>query len=197
MATFVDKGITLRKIHLGEGDLLLDILTSKRGRITALARGALKLTSRKRGNIEVGAITHFRFEEGKSKYVVVEAEMEDGLLFLRGIQQGLQFIWDICNISFHLLKSNEEFGILEYTLRSTNTLVSFAEKKKGVNYIKFLKLAKTWFLLNVLVSNGFIQENKEMSKIIKDFKNGILILKDENVYRKVNNLTGGVMHSIM
>lgn len=83
MATYSTTAFIIRRADYGEGDRILTLLTQYKGKITAVAKGVRKSTSRKGGNVELFNLTRFQLYSGKNMDLIVEAEVEDSFKFLR------------------------------------------------------------------------------------------------------------------
>lgn len=75
MKSFKDKGYILKVRDFGEADKLVIALTENYGRVEAIARGASKITSRKRGSLDLLNLVKFAFHEGSTLDIITEAEL--------------------------------------------------------------------------------------------------------------------------
>ncbi len=73
MPTVTTEGIILKRINFGEADRVLTVLTDRYGKISIIARGVRKITSRRAGNIELLNRVKLHLFKGKS-YTLTEAE---------------------------------------------------------------------------------------------------------------------------
>src|SRR5690242_266710 len=76
MPTVTTEGLILKRINFGEADRVLTVLTDRYGKISAIARGVRKITSRRAGNIEVLNRVKLHLFKAKS-YTLSEAESID------------------------------------------------------------------------------------------------------------------------
>jgi len=83
MPTFKEEGIVIRKKDFGEADKILTIYTRGRGRITAFAPGARKVTSRKTSATELFTHGYYFFHQGKNMDVITEWEILNTFYQLR------------------------------------------------------------------------------------------------------------------
>ena len=74
MATYRAEGIVIKRVDFSEADRILTIFTKNHGKISAIAKGARKPTSRKGGHIELLSHSVFSLAEGRSLDVIAEAE---------------------------------------------------------------------------------------------------------------------------
>ncbi len=83
MAMYRAVGFVIKRADYGEGDRILTLFTQYQGKITTVAKGVRKSTSRKGGNVELFNLTRFQLAEGKSMDLIVEAEVEESYKSLR------------------------------------------------------------------------------------------------------------------
>lgn len=73
MPTVTTEGIILKRINFGEADRVLTALTDRYGKISIIAKGVRRITSRRAGNIEVLNRVKLHLFKGRS-YTLTEAE---------------------------------------------------------------------------------------------------------------------------
>src|SRR3989344_2903487 len=73
MPALTTEGLILKRKNFGEADRVLTVLTPRLGKISIIARGVRKITSRRAGNIEVLNRTKLHLFKGKN-YTLTEAE---------------------------------------------------------------------------------------------------------------------------
>lgn len=76
MASITTEGLVLKRSNFGEADRVLTVLTDRFGKISVIARGVRKITSRRAGNIEVLNRVKLHLFKAKS-YTLTEAEAID------------------------------------------------------------------------------------------------------------------------
>lgn len=74
MRTYSDEGIVLARRNFGEADRILSIYTKNHGRVSAIAKGIRRLTSKKRGHLEVFSYVRFQIAEGHGIGILTEVE---------------------------------------------------------------------------------------------------------------------------
>lgn len=73
MPSLTTEGLILKRINFGEADRVLTVLTDRFGKISVIARGVRKITSRRAGNIEL--LNRVKLHLFKSKnYILQEAQ---------------------------------------------------------------------------------------------------------------------------
>ncbi|MEA2020184.1 MAG: DNA repair protein RecO [Patescibacteria group bacterium] len=74
MPTYRAEGLVIKRTSYSEADQILTIFTKNRGKVSAIAKGSRKLTSRKGGHLELLNHSIFSIAEGKSLDIITEAE---------------------------------------------------------------------------------------------------------------------------
>lgn len=77
MRAFKTEGIILKRRDFGEADRILTVFTLHRGKITALARGVRRITSRRAGNVELLNRVQMFLHPGKQFLILTEATSLD------------------------------------------------------------------------------------------------------------------------
>ncbi len=72
-----DQGIVLKSINYGEMDRIVTLFTRKKGKITAIAKGARKVGNRFGPALDCPAISNFMFYDGQGMPVLSQAEIVD------------------------------------------------------------------------------------------------------------------------
>jgi DNA repair protein RecO (recombination protein O) len=83
MAPIKTKGINIRSVKVGEADKIITIFSKDLGKISAIAKGARKTTSKFGGRLEVFAYNEYLLGEGKNLYVVSQVETVENFWKLR------------------------------------------------------------------------------------------------------------------
>lgn len=73
--SFTVEAIVLKRSNYGEADRLVTLFTKQRGKLTALAKGVRKPTSRKRGSLEPASHGHFQLVESHGFLILTEARL--------------------------------------------------------------------------------------------------------------------------
>lgn len=74
MVTYRTKGIIIKKIDYGEADRILTIFTSGLGKISAIAKGVRKTTSKMGGYLELFNVVDLMLAEGKNLEIVTSVK---------------------------------------------------------------------------------------------------------------------------
>lgn len=101
MASLTLEAIILKRSNFGEADRVLTVLTKNLGKITVIARGVRKITSRRAGNVELLNLVKLGLFKGKG-YTLTEAESIE--TFPR-IKSNLA----VSTAGFHILELSNKF----------------------------------------------------------------------------------------
>lgn len=71
MAAYETDAVVLRTIRYGEADAVLSVYTRERGRVSAIAKGARKSTSKLGGRLQPGVLVHLMLHEGRGDMATV------------------------------------------------------------------------------------------------------------------------------
>lgn len=74
MPSFTTEGIILRHVNYGEADRMLTVLTPFKGKITVVAKGVRRITSRRAGNVEPLNRVKLQLFQRQGSPVLTEAE---------------------------------------------------------------------------------------------------------------------------
>ena len=74
MRTYSDEGIVLARRNFGEADRILSIYSKNHGRVSTIAKGIRRTTSKKRGHLEVFSYIRFQMAEGYGIGILTEVE---------------------------------------------------------------------------------------------------------------------------
>ncbi|MBI4036738.1 DNA repair protein RecO [Candidatus Daviesbacteria bacterium] len=77
MVAFKTEGIILKRKNYSESDRILTIFSKNRGKITVLAKGVRKITSRRAGNVELLNRVQIFLHQGKNFLILTEATSID------------------------------------------------------------------------------------------------------------------------
>lgn len=75
--SFKTEGIVIKRKDFGEADRLLTIFTLHQGKISAVAKGVRRITSRRSGNVELLNRSQIFLHKGKSFLILTEASAID------------------------------------------------------------------------------------------------------------------------
>ncbi len=122
MPAFKTEGIILKRKDFGEADRILTVFTKRFGKVSVLARGVRKITSRRAGNIELLNRVMMFLHQGKNFYILTEAESIDSYQPLKNDLTLSTYAYHLLELTAKLTAENQENQILY------DDLVSVLEK---------------------------------------------------------------------
>lgn len=167
--TYKSEGIVLKRSNFGEADKIISVYSKHYGKLTLMAKGIRRMTSRKRGNLEVFNQLTFFAAKGRGMDIVTETELIEGFLGLRKNLQKVAIAYQLCEMVDKLTaEGSENEGVYE--------LLSEYLRK-----LECLKLPeKSFFLgnfgLRLLKILGYWPQSKPVPKNLKvsSFIEGII-----------------------
>ena len=127
------KGLVIRTVDIKETDRLITIFTEEKGAITALARGARSLNSRKMAATMQFCYSNFILYEQGDKLQVKEAELIDSFFDIRKTIEGLALSGYIAEVLSDVTVEEAERDLLRLSL---NSLYAIAKGKYSTEKIK-------------------------------------------------------------
>lgn len=103
MVGFKDEGVVLKRRDFGEADRLLTLLTRSHGKLSVLAKGVRRITSRRSGNVELLNRVIVYLHPGKNFYLLTEAESLDTF---QKIKEDLT----LSTVAFHILEITDKLA---------------------------------------------------------------------------------------
>lgn len=151
--TYKTEGVIIKRINYGEADKILTIFTKHYGKITVIAKGIRKMTSRKKGSLELFNKCILFLARGKNFDLVTETETISNFLSRAVSFEKLGRIYYFCEVVDRLTAERvEEQNVYQI-------LIEFLESCKNYNVIEIEKRMNE-DLKKVLLVLGFIDENR-------------------------------------
>lgn len=150
---YSSEGIVLARKNFGEADRILVLYTKHHGRISLLAKGVRRPTSKKRGHLEVFSYIKFQAARGKGMDLMTEADTIENFAKLRNNLKRTSlayYFMEVIGRTTHENEANRE--IFEHVLQSLDKL---KEEKR----LKKLRLDFVRRLVSLL---GFWPEGKPL-----------------------------------
>ncbi len=127
------KGLIIKTVDIKENDRLITIFTEERGVLTALARGARSLKSRKMSSTMQFCYSNFVLYEQGDKLWVREAELIESFFNIRNSIDGLALAAYIAEILSYVTVETAERELLRLSL---NSLYAISSEKYSLEKIK-------------------------------------------------------------
>ena len=108
MLGFKTEGIILKRRDLGEADRILTVFSLHRGKITVLAKGVRRITSRRSGNVELLNRVQMYLHPGRNFLILTEATALDTFAKLKEDLTLSTYAFHILELTDKLTAENQE-----------------------------------------------------------------------------------------
>lgn len=108
MQGFKTEGVILKRRNFGEADRIISIFSKKEGKISILARGVRKITSRRAGNVELLNRVIVFLHPGKNFHILTEAETLNSYQKIKEDLTLSTYAYHIIELIDKLLVENQE-----------------------------------------------------------------------------------------
>ena len=153
MRTYSDEGIVLARRNFGEADRILSIYSKNHGRISAIAKGIRKVTSKKRGHLEVFSYINFQITNGHGIGILTEVETLNSFELVRKELKKVSLAYFFCEVIGKITHEHERNdGIFELIL-------NYLEK---LQFETRLRTFRFNFILELLIITGFWPKGKKL-----------------------------------
>jgi len=119
------EGIVLRRRDFGESDRILVLFTKKMGRVSVIAKGARKPSSKISGHLELFMRSSFLISRGRNLHILTQAEMIEDFEPLRkdlsGIGTGSYVVELVDSVTYEEGSNVKLYDLLVSTLDSLST----------------------------------------------------------------------------
>ena len=151
--TYKSEGVVLKRINFGEADKIITVFSKHYGKIALLAKGIRRLTSKKRGDLELFNQVTFFARKGKGIDIVTETELLDSFSPWKKDLQKIAIAYQICEMVDKLtVEGNEQEEV--YVLLVTYLRAITVTEQNG------LTILVNSFGINILKDLGFLPKNK-------------------------------------
>jgi DNA repair protein RecO (recombination protein O) len=143
---YTSEGIVLTRRNFGEADRILSIYSKDHGRISLIAKGVRRPSSRKRGHIEVFNLVKFQAALGHGLDIMTEAEVTDDFKSIRGSLKKISLAYYFMEVVGRITHEGES------NIELFNLILSSLTKLQTTKELKKLRLE---FLRDTLVLLGY------------------------------------------
>lgn len=151
MRGFKTEGIILKRRNFGEADRILTIFTLHRGKVSVLAKGVRKITSRRAGNVELLNRVQMYLHPGKNFLILTEATSLDTYQRLKEDLTLSTYAYHIIELISKLTAENQENPLLYSNLLEVLNRLSARPRQLLIRAfeIRILKLMGFWSIRNL------------------------------------------------
>lgn len=172
--SYSSEGIIIKRKNYGEADRIITLISKNYGKIILLAKGIRKLSSKKRGHLEIFSRIKFSAVSGNGMDIMTEASTLDNFDSMRSDLNKVSLGYYFCEVVGKITRDNEEMQTV-YSQLSTAL--------KNIETATNLKNHRKKFIFDLLVEMGYWPMDKKM--IDPD------IALDEVLERKLTSLRVG------
>lgn len=123
MNGYKTEGVVLKRSNFGEADRIITLYTKHYGKITGLAKGIRKLTSRKRGALEIFNQVTFFAAKSKGMEIITEAEVLNSFSSWRKDLKKVAVAYELCEMVDKLTaEGTEQPEVYELLVTALNRL---------------------------------------------------------------------------
>lgn len=151
--TYKSEGVVLKRTNFGEADKIITVYSKHYGKVTLLAKGIRRLTSRKRGDLEVFNQVTFFASKGRGIDIVTETELVNSFSSWRKDLQKIASAYQVCEMVDRLTAEGNE-------QEEVYSLLVFCLKAIAVTEQKNLAVLINSFGINLLKDLGFLPKDK-------------------------------------
>jgi len=151
---YSSEGFVIARKKFSEGDRILILFTKEFGKTPLIAKGVRKLTSKKRGGIEIFNKIKFSAAKSHGIDVLTEVEVLNSYESIRNDLRKTGLAYYFCEVIGRVTSDNEKHDNIYEILDSYFSKISIS------GHLKKLRLS---FVKEVLINLGFWPINKEMT----------------------------------
>ena len=123
--SYKTEAIVLKRTNFGEADRLVTVFSQHRGKLVLLAKGIRRLTSRKKGHLELFNRAKLQITNGKNLDIITEAETINSFPQLRVNLNRVRIAYLLLELVDKLTAENQEheavYDLLGVTLSKLNS----------------------------------------------------------------------------
>jgi len=151
--TYKSEGIVLGRQNYGEADRIIHVFSKDFGKVVLIAKGVRKITSRKRGHIEIFSKIRFSAVRGKGLDIILEAEQQEAFPRIRKDLKKVALAYYFCEIIGRVARENEVNKLLY------DILVTFLERLETSTSLKALRFD---YVREIVVAAGYWPAGKTL-----------------------------------
>jgi DNA repair protein RecO (recombination protein O) len=150
------EGIILKRKNYGETDRIITLYTRESGKISCIAKGVRKITSRRSGHVEVFHRVRVSYHDGKGMYMLTEAQSLDAHQGLSGDIVSVSYAYYLCELVDSLTADRQKHDDVYPLLSNALTQLDSCKTNKSRNKVV------TGFANSLLRALGFLPLQEEI-----------------------------------
>lgn len=152
--SYIDEGVVLARRNYSEADRIISLFCKKNGRLSFLAKGVRKPSSKKRGHIEIFSYIKFQAIRTKGIDMITEVETLENFNKIRVSLKRASLAYYFMEVVGRSTREAEEHRDLFDLIK--NNLLQLEKENK-------LKKLKSDFIYSLLVTLGFWPKGKVLN----------------------------------
>lgn len=165
------EGIILKRRNLGEADRILTVFTLQKGKISVLAKGVRRITSRRSGNVELLNRAVMYLHQARSFLILTEASSLDTFQSLKEDLILSSYAFHVIELIDKLTAENQENRILYEHLVHVLQKLARNPRQIFVRAFEAKILANLGFLSFIEYSGSRLaNENSKLEEILKSLE---------------------------
>lgn len=144
MSKFVKtRAFVIKRINYKDADKIIVLYTQNLGKITALAKGIRKMTSKKKSHLELLNLVDIHLVEGRAWYIITQVESKQSFSNLKSTLTNAHYGYYVAEVFEKIVQEEEENGDLFNLLLNTLDKLNKSPTLKTINdfNLKLLELA--------------------------------------------------------
>lgn len=160
--TYSTEAIVLSRKNFGEADRIITIFSKNYGKLRVVAKGIRRLTSRKKGSLELFNHTKMFLVRGRGMDIITETELKNEFSNWRKDITRVGIAYHLCEVVEKLTAEGQD---QEEVYRLLKLALEKLDKMKDGQLIEFVRR----FKLRVLGDLGFLEKDKDIPMNIDDY----------------------------
>jgi DNA repair protein RecO (recombination protein O) len=152
--TYSDEGIILARKNYGEADRIIPIYSKNYGKITFMAKGIRRPSSRKRGHLEIFTQVRFSAAKGRNMDILTELETINYFSQIRSSLKKVSLAYYFVEVIGKITHDGEPHSEIYYML------VRYLDQLETDPKVKTLRLH---FISELLTNLGFWPRDRELA----------------------------------
>lgn len=152
--SYTSEGIVLARKNYGEADRIISVYSKTHGRLSLIAKGVRKLTSRKRGHIEVFSLINFQAITGRGLDIITEVELIDNFENIRKSLKKVSLAYFFCEVIGKITHENQ---------KNVDLFILILKSLENLKEENELKTFRMEFIQEVLVTLGYWPKKEVLS----------------------------------
>lgn len=108
MRTISDHAVILKRINYGEADKIITVLTKSNGKVVLIAKGVRKITSRRKGHLELFSHVKISYTQSSGLGYITEVETIDIFADHQTVWEPLGHLFHVSELVDKLIPEDEE-----------------------------------------------------------------------------------------